>query len=403
MRSISRSCRARPLNRKTRCKYQVSVSVDGEDSTLESLLSSASVLISQSGQGAADGPALLARARGDVERLIAALYSEARYGGEVEIRIGGVPLEQVRPEDLLSAAGGTPVAVSLHVTPGPGFRFGSIDIGQTTPTEIEPPTRPEDYALVAGEPAKAEIITTAIDKLVEAWRASGYPFAQIAKKEIVADHARSRRRCPPDGRAGLARRLWLDQRHGRFDPGDGQHHPAKRVGARAPLQHRRPEADARAPAQVRQHRKRAHHRGRRRRRRRRHSHHRRGDGAQAALLRRDRLRIDRRRRRGSGLLGPSQSVRRGRAPEARRNGLSDRRRGARAAAVRRRRGPHQAGRPRHRYRLLQRASHRSRAPRHLREPRRQGPGRPGAPLRSVSFRLARARRLAVAHRGCVRR
>jgi translocation and assembly module TamA len=172
-------------------KYQVSVNVDGEDDALASLLSSVSVLVTQSEQGAADGPALLARARGDVEWLIAALYSEARYGGEVEIRIGGVALDQVRSENLLSAASGSPVAVSLHVKPGPVFLFGSIDIGQTTPTEITPLTNPEDYALVTGAPAKAETITNAIDKLVEAWRASGYPLAQIAKKEIVADHARS--------------------------------------------------------------------------------------------------------------------------------------------------------------------------------------------------------------------
>jgi translocation and assembly module TamA len=171
--------------------YSVSLVVDGQDETLKPLLSSVSLLESQSEKGAVDGPALLARARGDIDRLIAALYSQARYGGEVEIRIGGVPLDQVRPEELHAPPGEGEISVSVRVQPGELFRFGSVGIEQTTVTEVGPPMRPADYALVTGEAAKAEIITAAIDKLVEAWRASGYPFAQIAKKEIVADHALS--------------------------------------------------------------------------------------------------------------------------------------------------------------------------------------------------------------------
>lgn len=176
-------------------KYQVSVAVDGDDEALKTLLSSISALVGQTKQGAADGAALVARARSDVERLIGGLYSEAYYGGEVDIRIGGKALDQVRPEDLASipagAPGGAPVEVSVHVKPGPLFNFGNVTIGQTTQTADAPSTQPEHYALVAGKPAKAELITSAVDKLVEAWRASGYPLAQITEKEIVADHARS--------------------------------------------------------------------------------------------------------------------------------------------------------------------------------------------------------------------
>lgn len=169
--------------------YKTTVSVDGEDAELSTLLSSASLLVTDEERGAADGTALVARARGDVDRLIAALYSEARYGGEVEIRIADRPLDQVRPEDLAPAADGTPIAVSVKVKPGPLFHFGRVEVGQTGPAQIEASTQPQDYGLIAGQPAKAEVITKAIGKLVETWRTSGYPFAQVAKKEIVADHA----------------------------------------------------------------------------------------------------------------------------------------------------------------------------------------------------------------------
>lgn len=171
--------------------YGVSLTVDGEDGDLKKLLTNASLLAAQSEKGAPDGPALLARARGDVDRLIAALYSQARYGGEVEIRIGGAALDNVRPEELASGPESAAVEVSVHVRPGPLFHFGAVEIGETTVAEIEATRRPEDFGLVGGKPAKADIISSAIDKLVEVWRTSGYPFAQVAKKEIVADHTRA--------------------------------------------------------------------------------------------------------------------------------------------------------------------------------------------------------------------
>jgi translocation and assembly module TamA len=170
--------------------YSVTLKIEGDSDTLEPGLSQASLLVTQSEKGAPDAFALVARARGDVERLIAALYAEARYGANVEITIGGIPLDQVRPSQI-EATSGAPVAVNVHIKPGPVFRFGTVAIEQSVQTETTPPTAPGDYALVVGEPAKSALVIVASDKLVEAWRSVGYPFAEITKKDIVADHERS--------------------------------------------------------------------------------------------------------------------------------------------------------------------------------------------------------------------
>jgi len=169
--------------------YTVSLEVEGDDSSLKDALSSASVLVEQSKKGAADTFALVSRARSDVERLVAALYGEARYGADVTITVAGQPLSDVVPAEI-EVVEGTPVPVVIRVSPGPLFRLGAISIEQSAPTEASPSADPQGYGLTAGEPAKSALIIAAADRIVEAWRSSGYPFAQIAEKDVWADHAR---------------------------------------------------------------------------------------------------------------------------------------------------------------------------------------------------------------------
>ncbi|MBI1649169.1 autotransporter assembly complex protein TamA [Hyphomicrobium sulfonivorans] len=174
--------------------YAVSLQVEGQagqDEALAKALTPASILIEQSKQGASDALALVARARTDVERIVAALYAEARYGGDVQITIGGVPLAAIKPEELEQRAeGAPPVEVAINIRPGPVFLFGSVRIEHNPPTEAAPALDPQSFGLVQGEPAKSALIVAASDRIVEAWRSSGYPFAQITDKDIEADHAR---------------------------------------------------------------------------------------------------------------------------------------------------------------------------------------------------------------------
>jgi translocation and assembly module TamA len=170
--------------------YSVTIEVAGGDEALKEALSAASILVAQEKGGASDSFALAARARGDIERLVAALYAEAYYGADIKVRVGDVPLDEVRPDDI-DVVAGVPVAVAVHVDPGPLFRFGGLAIESGAAREADPSSDPADYGLVPGQPAKSSLIIAAGDQLVERWRAAGYPFAQLAKKEVSADHARS--------------------------------------------------------------------------------------------------------------------------------------------------------------------------------------------------------------------
>lgn len=170
-------------------RYEVVFSLEGGEAGLKKVLSESSLLVADEAQGAADAFALIARARADRDQLTAALYTQARYGGRVDILVAGRPLSDARPDEM-SPTDNETVPVSIHVDAGPVFNFGNVAIDQTQATDAIEQPRPQDYGLTPGQPARSDLIVRAIDRLVEDWRSKGYPFAQVAEKEISADHAR---------------------------------------------------------------------------------------------------------------------------------------------------------------------------------------------------------------------
>ncbi len=172
--------------------YTTVLHIDGgeDNASLEPELRASSLLISQEKDGAADIFALASRARADHERLIATLYTEARYGATIAIRIAGQPIDALRHEEIDSTRE-TSIPVDIEIHPGPRFQFGNITFEQTQPTDVSPSMDPSHYGLKTGDTARSTQIITAIDKVREAWREHGYPLAQIVAKDISADHARN--------------------------------------------------------------------------------------------------------------------------------------------------------------------------------------------------------------------
>lgn len=169
--------------------YSVALEFASDESDLSAPVTEASLLIAQQKSGAPDRAALIARARADGERLAAALQSEGRFGAKVRIEIDGVPLDEALAALTDEPEGTEPSAVRILIAPGPAFRLGDMSFTQTVPTPVEPPMAPQDYGLVAGEPARPAAISSAIGRIIEAWRAAGYPYASVAHKDISADHA----------------------------------------------------------------------------------------------------------------------------------------------------------------------------------------------------------------------
>jgi translocation and assembly module TamA len=168
--------------------YALDISVAGGDRDLVKAIRAASALVRDAKKPPPGTAGLIAQARGDYGRIVAALYSRGYYGGTVSIAIEGVPAEEMRPDTTLP----DPVPVAIAVDPGPLFRFGAIDIDGMPPgpmtREDEKALDLDEWELVQGEVARSGAILFAEARLVETWRQRGHPIAAVAKRNVVADH-----------------------------------------------------------------------------------------------------------------------------------------------------------------------------------------------------------------------
>ncbi|MDH6230821.1 translocation and assembly module TamA [Mesorhizobium soli] len=169
--------------------YTVDFSVSGGNEDVEKKLQGVSTLWADREKPASGAAGLLAKARGDYRRLLAALYSEGRYGGSISILVGGREAADLPPDTELP----DPVAVRVVVNPGPIFLFGETSIINRAPPLIERNDKirlPEDQGFRPGEVARSGAILSAERLSVEAWRQQGYAKAKVAERNVVAEHDR---------------------------------------------------------------------------------------------------------------------------------------------------------------------------------------------------------------------
>ncbi len=167
--------------------YTVSVVVNATGE-LESVVRNASALVADEAEPASGAAGLLAKARGDYRRIVAALYQEGHYGGVVSIRIGANEVTSLPPDVDLP----DPVPVTIVVDPGPLFNFNRVDIVNQAPPTSDPFDQvdsPAGQGFGVGEVARSSVIVQAEGLALEAWRQQGYAKAEIASREVVADHA----------------------------------------------------------------------------------------------------------------------------------------------------------------------------------------------------------------------
>lgn len=159
-----------------------------EGGSVETALRNASALIADESEPASGAAGLIAKARGDYRRLLAALYSEGYYGGSVSIRIGGVEAANLAPDTRLP----DPVDVTIAVSVGPLFRFANVNIVNQAPPTDDPDDQvdlPVMRGFGSGEIARSAVIVRAEELALEAWRQLGYAKAEIVSRDVVADHA----------------------------------------------------------------------------------------------------------------------------------------------------------------------------------------------------------------------
>ena len=170
--------------------YTVTFEVAGTEGAVRSAVTDASNLESLKRQAPAGAAGLIRRAIADRERILVALYTEARYGGRVTIKVAGrAPDDPMAFEAVTTARRAGPVPVTVLVEPGPVFKFGTVHVLDAAGRRPLPnaPT-PKQLRLVTGEAARATDIASAERIIVNSFRDSGHPFARIVSKDVVADH-----------------------------------------------------------------------------------------------------------------------------------------------------------------------------------------------------------------------
>lgn len=167
--------------------YTVTVSVNATGA-LDSTVRNASALLADQGEPASGAAGLLAKARGDYKRIIAALYNEGHYGGTVSIRVAGQEAANLPPDVTLP----DPVDVAIVVDPGPLFRFNSVNIVNQAPPTSDPDDHvepPSGQGFGPGEIARSSVVLKAEQLALEAWRQQGHAKAVVVTRDVVADHA----------------------------------------------------------------------------------------------------------------------------------------------------------------------------------------------------------------------
>jgi translocation and assembly module TamA len=162
-------------------RYSVTINAPDADKDLMKKLEAASALKSDEDRPVSGSLGLLTKSRGDREQLVAALYSDARYEGVVNVTIAGQSIDDLPPDAEFK--GPQPIPVVIDVAPGPKFTLGDIVLKGDAAGLAS-----ADFGLIAGGDASSGAILKAEGLIVRALKEEGRPLAQITDREIVADH-----------------------------------------------------------------------------------------------------------------------------------------------------------------------------------------------------------------------
>jgi len=118
---------------------------------------------------------LIARARGDIDRLTTVLQSFGYYQGSVSITINGLALDEPRLGDVLIALPrGNDALCRVSFNLGPLYHLGSIQIDGSVPDSAR-----GSLGLTPGAPAVAADVLAGGARLLTTLENQGYAFAKV--------------------------------------------------------------------------------------------------------------------------------------------------------------------------------------------------------------------------------
>ena len=161
---------------------RLDIQVRGEDEELTRAVNSASLLRSLQSQDQTDPQDLVAAARADYGRILAALYSRGHYSVIVRIAIDGREAADIRPLEVPTAIS----TITVVVDPGPAFTLGQTRIAPLAAgTEL-----PKSFQ--GGSPAESAVVSDAVAASIRAWRNVGHAKAAVQDETVIADHSTAR-------------------------------------------------------------------------------------------------------------------------------------------------------------------------------------------------------------------
>jgi translocation and assembly module TamA len=160
---------------------RLDLQVRGGDAALTKAMNSVIQLRSLEAQGQTDPQDLLAAARSDYGRILAALFARGHYSVVVRISIDGREAADIRPLEAPSSISG----ITVFVDPGPPFAFGQTKIAPLVPRT----TLPETFR--SGQPAESGRVADAVSLSMRAWRDTGHAKVAVTDQAVYADHARN--------------------------------------------------------------------------------------------------------------------------------------------------------------------------------------------------------------------
>ncbi|MGR6468209.1 autotransporter assembly complex protein TamA [Rhizobium sp. PAMB 3182] len=162
-------------------KYDVELTLTSSDKDLKETLEESSLLVQDKDTPVSGDLGLIVKARDDRDRLVAALYENARYGGVVTVTINGRDIDQIGPTESFDRTSTPKVVIS--VDPGPVFKIGKVAF-EGDAQRLDP----ANYDLVPGGDASSLVILKAAEKVVQDLKAEGRPLARLTQRAVVADH-----------------------------------------------------------------------------------------------------------------------------------------------------------------------------------------------------------------------
>ena len=156
-----------------------------ENGALDATLKASSQLLTLRTTAPVDPFGLIARARGDVNRLKTVLESYGYYQGSVTVTINGMGLDEPSLGDALSALPkGQDAQCKISFDPGPQYRLGRIEIDGSVPESAR-----VALELSSGAPAVASEVLAGGARLLTSLQNQAYAFAKVDPPVAYEDPA----------------------------------------------------------------------------------------------------------------------------------------------------------------------------------------------------------------------